>query len=153
MCVNRIEKNEIFCLKGNSETIQDTKICENVSSCSELRVVKMEFSVSVDWRILTKRKGNSETLPDPEIGENVSLCPELRVIKIGQILLVSIEEFSQRGRAIVRPSQTRKFVRMYFRALHFGSLRGEISISVCKLCIKRIQIFISDFSACRSPET
>ena len=76
-------KNEIFCLKGNSETIQDTKICENVSSCSELRVVKMEFSVSVDWRILTKRKGNSETLPDPEIGENVSSCPELRVIKIG----------------------------------------------------------------------
>ena len=43
----------------------------------------MEFSVSVDWRILTKRKGNSETLPDPEIGENVSSCPELRVIKIG----------------------------------------------------------------------
>ena len=67
--------------------------------------------------------------------------------------LVSIGEFSQRGRAIVRPSQTQKFVRMYLRALHFGSLRGEISISVCKWCIKRIQIFISDFSACCSPET
>ena len=50
------------------------EISENVSSCPELQVVKMEFSVSVDWRILTKRKGNSETLPDPEIGENVSSC-------------------------------------------------------------------------------
>ena len=102
-----------FVVDPNSETIPDPDISENASSCPELQVFKMEFSVSVDWRILTKRKGNSETLPDPEIGENVSLCPELRVIKIGQILLVSIEEFSQRGRAIVRPSQTRKFVRMY----------------------------------------
>ena len=67
----------------NSEIIPDPDISENVSSCPELQVLKMEFSVSVDWRILTKRKGNSETLPDPEIGENVSLCPELRVIKIG----------------------------------------------------------------------
>ena len=83
MCVNRIEKNEIFCLKGNSETIPDTEICENVSSCSELRVVKMEFSVSVDWRILTKRKGNSETLPDPEICENVSCALHFGSLKRG----------------------------------------------------------------------
>ena len=72
-----------FVVDPNSETIPDPDISENVSSCPELQVVKMEFSISVDWRILTKRKGNSETLPDPEIGENVSSCPELRVIKIG----------------------------------------------------------------------
>ena len=72
-----------FVVDPNSETIPDPDISENASSCPELQVFKMEFSVSVDWRILTKRKGNSETLPDPEIGENVSSCPELRVIKIG----------------------------------------------------------------------
>ena len=63
-----------FVVDPNSETIPDPDISENVSSCPELQVLKMEFSVSVDWRILTKRKGNSETLPDPEIGENVSSC-------------------------------------------------------------------------------
>ena len=72
-----------FVVDPNSETIPDPDISENASSCPELQVFKMEFSVSVDWRILTKRKGNSETLPDPEIGENVSSCPELRVIEIG----------------------------------------------------------------------
>ena len=67
----------------NSEIIPDPDISENVSSCPELQVLKMEFSVSVDWRILTKRKGNSETLPDPEICENVSCALHFGSLKRG----------------------------------------------------------------------
>ena len=70
-----------FVVDPNSETIPDPDISENVSSCPELQVVKMEFSISVDWRILTKRKGNSETLPDPEICENVSCALHFRSLK------------------------------------------------------------------------
>ena len=72
-----------FVVDPNSETIPDPDISENASSCPELQVFKMEFSVSVDWRILTKRKGNSETLPDPEICENVSCALHFGSLKRG----------------------------------------------------------------------
>ena len=72
-----------FIVDPNSETIPDPDISENASSCPELQVFKMEFSVSVDWRILTKRKGNSETLPDPEICENVSCALHFGSLKRG----------------------------------------------------------------------
>ena len=72
-----------FVVDPNSETIPDPDISENASSCPELQVFKMEFSVSVDWRILTKRKGNSETLPGPEICENVSCALHFGSLKRG----------------------------------------------------------------------